>query len=52
MLMLKLMSPKYYMPVKGEYRYLVGNANLASNLGMPKENIILKQKKDNGICWF
>ncbi len=46
MLMLKLMSPKYYMPVKGEYRYLVGNANLASNLGIPKENIILKQNGD------
>lgn len=46
MLMLKLMNPKYYMPVKGEYRYLVGNANLASNLGMPKENIILKQNGD------
>lgn len=43
MLMLKLTNPKYYIPVKGEYRYLVGNANLASLLGMPKENIILKQ---------
>ncbi len=43
MLMLKLTNPKYYMPVKGEYRYLVQNANLASSLGIPKENIILKQ---------
>lgn len=43
MLMLKLTNPKYYMPVKGEYRYLVINANLAYSLGMPKENIILKQ---------
>ncbi len=46
MLMLKLTNPKYYMPVKGEYRYLVQNANLASNLGMPNENIILKQNGD------
>ena len=46
MLMLKLTSPKYYMPVKGEYRYLVQNANLASSLGIPKENIILKQNGD------
>jgi len=46
LLMLKLMSPKYYMPVKGEYRYLVGNADLASSLGMPNENIILKQNGD------
>lgn len=46
MLMLKLTNPKYYMPVKGEYRYLVQNANLASSLGMPKENILLKQNGD------
>jgi len=46
MLMLKLMNPKYYMPVKGEYRYLVGNANLATSLGMKPENIFLKQNGD------
>lgn len=43
MQMIKLMQPKYYMPVKGEYRYMVGNADLASSLGMDKDNIILKQ---------
>ena len=43
MQMIKLMRPKYYMPVKGEYRYMVGNADLAYSLGMPRENIILKQ---------
>lgn len=43
MLMIKLIQPKYYMPVKGEYRYMVNNANLASRLGIAKENIILKQ---------
>lgn len=43
MLMIKLMQPKYYMPVKGEYRYMFNNANLADELGIPKENIILKQ---------
>ena len=43
MLMIKLMQPKYYMPVKGEYRYMFNNANLASELGIPNENIILKQ---------
>ena len=46
MLMLKLINPKYFMPVKGEYRYLVGAANLASKLNMPKENILLKQNGD------
>lgn len=46
MLMIKLMNPKYYMPVKGEYRYMVNNANLANSLGIPAENIILKQNGD------
>ena len=43
LLMLKLLNPKYYMPVKGEYRYMVENANLASAIGINKDNIILKQ---------
>ena len=46
MLMIKLLNPTYYMPVKGEYRYLVNNANLANELGIPAENIILKQNGD------
>ena len=46
MIMLNLVSPKYYMPVKGEYRSMVNNANLASNLGMKPENILLKQNGD------
>lgn len=46
MLMIKLMNPKYYMPVKGEYRYMVGNANLANSLGIKPENILLKQNGD------
>ena len=46
MLMIRLLNPKYYMPAEGEYRYMVGNANLASKLGIPKENIFLKQNGD------
>ena len=46
MLMIKLMNPKYYMPVKGEYRYMVNNANIANALGIPAENILLKQNGD------
>lgn len=46
MIMLNLIKPKYYMPVKGEYRLMVNNANLATSLGMPAENIILKQNGD------
>lgn len=46
MLMIKLLNPKFYIPVKGEYRYMVGNANLASSLGILNENILLKQNGD------
>ena len=46
MIMLNLVKPKYYMPVKGEYRLMVNNANLASSLGYQSENIILKQNGD------
>ncbi|MCR5787559.1 MAG: ribonuclease J [Bacilli bacterium] len=46
MLMIRLLQPKYYMPAEGEYRYMVGNANLASSLGIPSENIFLKQNGD------
>ncbi len=42
MLMLDLMQPKYYMPVDGQYRHMVANANNALHVGMKKENILLK----------
>ena len=43
MMMIDLVKPKYYFPIKGEYRYQVANANLAEKVGVPKENIILKE---------
>ncbi len=46
MLMINLMNPKYYFPVKGEYRHQVKNAEIAERLGIAKENIILKQNGD------
>ena len=46
MLMVKIFNPKYYMPIKGEYRYQVGNAKLALEVGIPKENILLKENGD------
>ena len=46
MLMINLMNPKYYMPVKGEYRHQYANAEIAEELGIPVENILLKQNGD------
>ena len=39
------MHPKYYMPVKGEYRQLISNANIALDMGYSAANIIVM---DNG----
>ena len=43
MMLVKLFNPKYYFPIKGEYRYQVENANLAYKVGVDKDNIILKE---------
>jgi len=42
MLMLNLMNPKYYFPVKGEYKNQVMNKEVAKELGYSDENILLK----------
>ena len=46
MLMIDLMNPKYYFPVKGEYRQQYVNGEIAEEVGIPKENIILKLNGD------
>ena len=43
MMMIDLMKPKYYFPIKGEYRHQVANASLASQVGIPDHHIILKE---------
>ncbi len=45
LLMLNLLDPKYYVPIKGEYRHQIANRNAALSKGFPKDNIILV---DNG----
>jgi ribonuclease J len=37
----RLVRPKYFIPVHGEYRHLKQHANLAQNLGMPRENVFI-----------
>ena len=46
MMMISLMNPKYYFPVKGEYRHQYANATIAEDIGMNKDNIILKENGD------
>lgn len=44
-LMLKLMNPKYFMPIHGEYRMLKIHGQIAESLHIPHENIFVL---DNG----
>lgn len=46
MLMLDLMKPKYYFPVIGEYRHQVANKEVAEQIGMSAENVILNLNGD------
>jgi len=46
MLMINMMQPKYYFPIKGNYKDQVENGNLALKLGINKDNILLKQNGD------
>ena len=46
MMMINLMNPKYYFPIKGEYKEQYMNADIGSRCGIKKENIILKQNGD------
>ena len=40
-LMLRLMKPKYFIPVHGEYRMLKIHTGLAQQVGVPKENCFI-----------
>jgi len=40
-LMLNLTRPRYFVPVHGEYRHLLGHARLAASVGMPAERVFL-----------
>lgn len=42
LLMIDLIKPEYYFPVIGEYRVQVANAELAKQIGMKEENVLLK----------
>ncbi len=45
-LMIRLMKPKYLMPIHGEYRMLKSHADLAVACDVPKKNIFIMQNGD------
>ena len=48
-LVLKLFNPKYFMPMHGEHRMLRLHAELAEELGIPKENCFVLDNGDTII---
>ena len=42
-LMQALTKPKFFIPVHGEYKHLKKHADLALQMGMPKENVIIAE---------
>jgi ribonuclease J len=45
-LMLRLVKPRYFVPIHGEYRHLVKHAQLARGMGMPEENVLVAEDGD------
>lgn len=48
-LLLKLMKPKYFMPVHGEIRMLKIHGQIAESLGIPKKNIFICNNGDTVV---
>ncbi len=46
-MLVSIFSPKYFMPVSGDFRYMMANAKLAESLGYSPNNIFLL---DNGMA--
>ncbi len=40
-MMLNLVKPKYFVPVHGEYRHLIKHANLAVEIGVPRNSVFV-----------
>lgn len=46
LIMLNLIKPKYLVPIHGEWRHLVGHAEIGKRAGLPGENIFLLENGD------
>lgn len=44
---IQIFKPKYYIPIKGEYQHFISNMNIAIDMGIDKDHVIIV---DNGEC--
>ncbi len=45
-MMIALTRPTYFIPIHGEFRHLIHHSNLAKEMGIPEQNIVLAQNGD------
>lgn len=45
-LIYSLVKPRFALPVHGEYRHLLGQGELAQEMGVPKENVVIMSSGD------
>lgn len=45
-LLMRLLNPKFFMPIHGEYRHLALHKRLAEQMGIPPENVIVAEDGD------
>lgn len=49
-IMLSLVKPRYFVPIHGEYRHLIKHAQLAREMGMPEERVLVAE--DGDVIFF
>lgn len=38
---INLLRPKYYIPIKGDYTHMIANGNIAYDMGIDKDNVLI-----------
>ena len=44
--MIKMMQPKFFLPIHGQYSMLVAHADIAKEMGMPERDVIVAENGD------
>lgn len=49
-IMLSIVKPQYFIPIHGEYRHLINHAQLAMDMGMQKDHVLVIEDGDT-VCF-